>query len=128
MTPAGGQRMLEEKIVLKGITVFGYYGVSSVEREVGQKLKIDVEFWSDFVLLKPVDPLRGNRRILYDVNNRGDKLALSTFNGAAGNNPSTLADAGNEFLMHQGYSVLWCGWCGDVTADGTVLPGSAQEE
>ncbi len=40
--------MLEEKIVLKGITVFGYYGVSPMEREIGQKLELDVEFSHDF--------------------------------------------------------------------------------
>jgi len=73
-----------------------------------------VEFWSDFFLLAPVDPRRGNRRLLYDVNNRGNKLALWTFNEARGNNPTTLADAGSGFLMHQGYSVLWCGWSGEV--------------
>ncbi len=39
---------MQEKIVLKGITVFGYYGVSPIEREVGQKLEIDVEFHADF--------------------------------------------------------------------------------
>jgi len=35
-----------------------------------------VEFWSDFFFLKPLDPNRGNRHLLYDVNNRGNKLAL----------------------------------------------------
>ena len=40
--------MLEEKIVLRGIEVFGYYGVSPVEREIGQKLVLDVEFQHDF--------------------------------------------------------------------------------
>jgi dihydroneopterin aldolase len=49
--------MLEEKIVLKGITVFGYYGVSSMEREVGQKLEIDVEFWTDFTKACVTDAL-----------------------------------------------------------------------
>jgi hypothetical protein len=78
-----------------------------------------VECWTDFFLLKPVDPSRGNRRVLYDVNNRGNKLALWTFNGARGNNPTTLEDAGNGFLMRRGYSVLWTGWCGDVMPDGT---------
>jgi hypothetical protein len=76
-----------------------------------------VEFWSDFFLLKPVDPARGNRRLLYDVNNRGNKLAIWTFNDARGNNPATVADAGNGFLMREGWSVLWCGWSGEV------LPG-----
>jgi hypothetical protein len=83
-----------------------------------------VEFWSDFFLLAPADPRRGNRRLLYDVNNRGNKLALWTFNEARGNNPTTLADAGNAFLMLQGYSVLWCGWSGEVTpGDDRLLAG-----
>jgi len=78
-----------------------------------------VECWTDFFLLKPIDPRRGNGRILYDVSNRGNKLALETFNGARSNNPTTRADAGNGFLMRRGYSVLWTGWNGDVLADGT---------
>ena len=49
--------MLEEKIVLSGITVFGYYGVSPMEREVGQKLELDVEFWSDFTKACVTDAL-----------------------------------------------------------------------
>ncbi len=73
-----------------------------------------VEFWTDFFLLKPVDSKRGNGRLLYDVNNRGNKLALWTFNEARGNNPTTLADTGNGFLMRNGWSVLWCGWSGEV--------------
>jgi hypothetical protein len=73
-----------------------------------------VEFSTDFFLLKPADPLRGNRRLFYDVSNRGNKLALSAFNNARSNNPTTPADAGNGFLMRQGYSILWCGWNGDV--------------
>jgi hypothetical protein len=77
-----------------------------------------VEFWTDFFLLAPVDPAKGNRRLFYDVNNRGSKLALGAFNHQGGNNPKTVDDAGNGFLMRQGYSLLWCGWNGDV------LPGA----
>lgn len=78
-----------------------------------------VEFWSDFCLLQPTDPERGNRRLLYDVNNRGNKLALRAFNeGPYENDPSTLEHLGNGFLMRRGYSVLWCGWNGDIVPDG----------
>lgn len=73
-----------------------------------------VEFWTDFFLLKPVDPRRGNHRLLYEVSNRGNKLALAVFNEARSNNPTTLDDAGNGFLMRNGWSVLWCGWTGEV--------------
>jgi hypothetical protein len=76
-----------------------------------------VEYWTDFVLLKPVDPARGNRRLLYDVNNRGNPLALGSFNQGGGTNRIAQARPGNGFLMRQGYSVLWSGWNGDV------LPG-----
>lgn len=75
-----------------------------------------VEVWTDFFLLKPVDAGRGNGRLLYDVANRGNKVALGTFNGGGGNDPGTLADAGDGFLMEEGYSILWSGWSGDVAA------------
>lgn len=78
-----------------------------------------VECWTDFFLLKPVTAARGNRRILYDVNNRGNMLALWTFNGGdLTNDPRTRAHAGNGFLMRQGYSILGCGWNGEVMDDG----------
>ncbi len=77
-----------------------------------------VEFWTDFFILKPTDPSRGNRRILYDVHNRGNKLAVWTFNGVRSNNPTSLADAGNGFLMRHGYTIVWSGWNGDVMPDG----------
>ena len=41
-----------------------------------------VEYSVDFCLLKPLDMRRHNGRILYDVLNRGIKLALSHFNDA----------------------------------------------
>ncbi len=79
-----------------------------------------VEFWSDFTLLKPVDPARGNGCLLYDVHNRGNKLALWTFNeGVRSNTPESAEHAGNGFLMKEGYTLLWTGWNGDVRADGT---------
>jgi sugar lactone lactonase YvrE len=77
-----------------------------------------VEFQSDLFILAPKDPAKGNGAILYDVNNRGLKLALSFFNDAPGSNdPSTVGHAGNGFLMRRGYTVVWSGWIGEV------LPG-----
>jgi len=74
-----------------------------------------VRFSGDFVLLKPVDLLRGRRRLLYDVNNRGNLYMLRHFNDAVGSNdPSGPEHAGNGFLMAQGYSLLWTAWNWDV--------------
>ena len=33
-----------------------------------------VEFWTDFDLLMPADPKRGNGRLLFGVNNRADRF------------------------------------------------------
>ncbi len=78
-----------------------------------------VEFESDVCILAPKDPARGNGAILYDVNNRGNKLALGMFNSAPGsNNPTTAEHAGNGFLFRRGYTVVWCGWIGEL------LPGN----
>lgn len=83
----------------------------------------EVQFAGDFLLLKPVDLSRGNHRLLYDVNNRGNPLMLGFHNNApAASDPSTLEDAGNGWLMREGYSLLWSGWNWDVErADETPL-------
>lgn len=79
-----------------------------------------VEWWADFSLLKPVEAQKGNGCLLYDVHNRGNKLALWTFNeGERSNDPRDLVHAGNGFLFREGYSILWTGWNGDVLGDGT---------
>jgi Alpha/beta hydrolase domain len=81
-----------------------------------------VEYQVDFYLLKPADLRRGNRRIFYDVVNRGNKLALNNLNDAARvNDPASIADAGNGFLMRHGYSLLWSGWQGDLAEGDNLL-------
>ena len=88
-----------------------------------------VTFSADFRMLRPVDPQRGNDRILLDVLNRGRPLALKYFSSAADNpDPSAPLDPGNGFLMRQGYTVVWCGWQHDVPDAqgllGITVPGA----
>ncbi|HSE91006.1 MAG TPA: alpha/beta hydrolase domain-containing protein [Candidatus Binatia bacterium] len=74
-----------------------------------------VEYWSDFCILKPVDMARGNGKIFYDAPNRGGKRIVAFLNDAPqSNDPTTIEDAGNGFLMRQGYTIVWCGWQGDL--------------
>jgi len=74
-----------------------------------------VRFAGEFLLLKPVDLGRGNGRLLYDVNNRGNLYMLRHFNDAVGSNdPTEPEHAGNGFLMRGGYSLLWSAWNWDV--------------
>ena len=73
-----------------------------------------VTFSSDLFILAPRDLSKGNGAVFYDVNNRGNKLANRFFNdGPGGNDPS---DAGNGFLLRQGYTVVWSGWDGELLA------------
>ncbi len=81
-----------------------------------------VECAADFYLLRPVDPSRGNRRLLLDIPNRGRKVALGLLNSAMRvPDPTTAEDFGNGFLMRRGYTVAWCGWQHDVPRQDGLL-------
>lgn len=69
---------------------------------------------ADWRLLRPVEPQRGNHRLLFDILNRGRGPGLRNLNSAADVAPNEPLDAGNGFLMRQGYTVAWCGWQHDV--------------
>ena len=70
-----------------------------------------VEFSSDFYLIKPKDPSRGNGTLLYEVSNRGGKGMIGFFNYAAGSlDPETEAQFGDGFLLEQGFTLMWIGW------------------
>jgi len=78
-----------------------------------------VEYNADIYIFKPVNLKKGNGRILYDVLNRGNKGAHSTYNnGLGGNNPTTADDAGIGFLMREGYVFMWSGWQGSYYIPG----------
>ena len=70
-----------------------------------------VAYESAFSLLKPIDTAKGNGWLMYDVPNRGNKVALTRLNlGADGNRPVTAEHAGNGFLMRNGFAVVWSAW------------------
>ena len=75
----------------------------------------EVEFSSDFYILRPQLAGRGNGTALIEISNRGGKGAVSFFNMAAGSrNPETDEQVGDGFLMQQGFTVVWIGWQYDV--------------
>ena len=82
-----------------------------------------VEFAADVVILAPKDPGKGNGALFYDVNNRGNKLALGMFNRPPGGpGPDAKNPAGDGFLMRMGYTVVWSGWIGELLpGDGRLL-------
>jgi hypothetical protein len=104
-----------------------------------------VEYSTDIYILRPIDPSKGNHRLFFEINQRGGNISFGQINHATsgGNDPTTAADAGNGFLMKQGYTMAWSGW--DVTvaagggrftitvpiaknADGSTIIGPALEE
>jgi hypothetical protein len=80
-----------------------------------------VTFAGDFLLLRPKELGRGNHRLLYEVDNRGNLGMLAFFDEAPwSNDPRELGDLGDGFLLRQGYSLLWSAWNWDV------LPGNGR--
>jgi hypothetical protein len=70
-----------------------------------------VSYSTDFQILRPIDRTKGNKRLLYEITNRGRTNALETLNDSkTGNDTTTSGDAGNGFLMRNGYVLLETGW------------------
>jgi hypothetical protein len=75
-----------------------------------------VEFESDVSVLLPVDRRRASGRVMLDVVNRGNTVAVPNFNRAtrptfvAGADPDPPVDTGDGFLMRRGFVVISCGW------------------
>src|SRR6516225_7694413 len=72
-----------------------------VDLDLAPRNKDDkVEFATDVVILTPKNPGNANGAILYDVNNRGNKLALGMFNRPPGSAAvDAMNPAGDGFLM-----------------------------
>lgn len=65
-----------------------------------------VEFSTPFFIIKPVDMARGNQKIYYSVNNRGNNALL---------NAQTVAQVGNDDVyLRMGYTIADAGWEGDL--------------
>ncbi len=70
-----------------------------------------VEYSANIMIIRPVDPAKGNHRLLMEINNRGGILSFGLLNDAKKNtsDPATAADAGNGFMMRQGYTLAFSG-------------------
>ena len=75
-----------------------------------------VEFESDVSILLPVDRRRCSGRVMLDVVNRGNTVAVPNFNRVTrpnfvpGADPDPPVDPGDGFLMRRGFVVISCGW------------------
>jgi hypothetical protein len=72
-----------------------------------------VEYSFDFYILKPIDPAKGNHKMVYEPPNRGGKTIGTLNRGVGGNDPGAITDPAllqNAFLMPLGYSLSFSGW------------------
>jgi hypothetical protein len=75
-----------------------------------------VEYSTKVSILKPVDETRGNRTMLFEIVNRGNKLDPGTFNVGV----TTANPAGDGFLENQGFTLVWAGWQADLVPPNNV--------
>ncbi len=74
-----------------------------------------VEYAADLDILRPADPAKGNGTLLYDVNNRGNKVAVRMFNDTTPNNLLERPEhTGDGFLLRNGFTIVWSGWIPDT--------------
>ena len=90
-----------------------------------------VEFSAPFVIIKPTDVTRGNGKILYGINNRGNAIEIpfQTFPPLP---PDASAEDGDGLFFRLGYTFVDAGWAGDVltteTRLGATLPVAVQAD
>lgn len=75
-----------------------------------------VEYRTDVMILRPVDPARSNGRVLIELNNRGDMRAFWDVNAVTARGLDAAGGAGNGFMMRRGYTVVEAGWDASVEA------------
>lgn len=74
----------------------------------------NVVYQHNFYILQPLDPSKGNRKVMYEPPNRGGKTYQTLNNTPDGtNDPAALTDAtelDDSFLWTRGYTTVWSGW------------------
>jgi hypothetical protein len=78
-----------------------------------------VEFSAPFIIIKPLDMRRGNQKIFYGVNNRGNSIEIDRQSYPSIGGESL--DAGDGLIFRLGYTYVDAGWAGDVVTKGERL-------
>ena len=77
----------------------------------------EVEFSADFVALRPVDVHKGNGSMILEVPNRGHSRIVALVDGGDWN---AEKDAGDAWLLRNGFTVVALGWQWDAVGDGAL--------
>ena len=79
-----------------------------------------VEFNAPFYIVKPKDLARGNRKIFYGVNNRGNPIEWGHATWPAVPQ-GTPIESGDMLALRLGFAYVDAGWAGDVETTATRL-------
>ena len=79
-----------------------------------------VEYTFEVDILKPVDITRGNGVLVYEINNRGRNIVFGYFHEAG--RGYAAENAGNAFLMNEGYTYVSSGWLHGAPGIGNPRP------
>jgi Alpha/beta hydrolase domain len=77
----------------------------------------EVEFSAEFVAVRPKDANKGNGSLLLEVPNRGRPRILTLVDGG---DLDLKTDAGDAWLLRNGYTIVSLGWQWDATGPGAL--------
>ncbi len=77
----------------------------------------EVEFASDFMVLRPKDASKGNSSMILDIPNRGRSRIVALVDGG---DWDVAHDAGDAWLLRNGFTIATLGWQWDAEAPGAL--------
>jgi hypothetical protein len=77
----------------------------------------EVEFSADFIAVRPKEPQKGNGSLLLEIPNRGRSRIISLVDGG---NWDPASDAGDGWLLQNGFTIVSLGWQWDAYGPGAL--------
>jgi alpha/beta hydrolase family protein len=88
-------------------------GIVDLDKAVNLK-NGEVEFSADFIAIRPKDPRKSNGSMLLEIPNRGHAFIISLVDGG---NQDLANDAGDAWLLRNGFTIVSLGWQWDAVGD-----------
>jgi Alpha/beta hydrolase domain len=91
-------------------------GIVDLDKAVNLK-NGEVEFSADFIAVRPKDAGKGNGSMILEVPNRGRARLLGLVDDG---DWDVASDAGDAWLLRQGFTIVSLGWQWDATGEGAL--------
>jgi hypothetical protein len=104
--------------VYYSLPIANWHNTAIVDLQNAVNLKDgEVEFASDFIVVRPKDAARGNGSMLLEVPNRGRSRIIALVDGGEWN---LAHDSGDAWLLRNGYTIASVGWQWDAAGEGAL--------